>query len=148
MSCYCRTCSCTRNSAHICLLHSVLSEIEVLQSIYLDELNVTQNDEGGWTVSLVLHPSTAEDCLSQFVRLTLTMDLDSQYPYSYPYISIHNPRGLSDDKLLSLQKSLQMEAEECVGTPVLYQLIEVLNHYLVNNIIQFYGFFSHFSASQ
>ncbi|NP_957477.1 E3 ubiquitin-protein ligase RNF25 [Danio rerio] len=113
----------------------VLSEIEVLQSIYLDELNVTQNDEGGWTVSLVLHPSTAEDCLSQFVRLTLTMDLDSQYPYSSPYISIHNPRGLSDDKLLSLQKSLQMEAEECVGTPVLYQLIERAKEILTDSNI-------------
>ncbi|XP_051572714.1 E3 ubiquitin-protein ligase RNF25-like isoform X2 [Myxocyprinus asiaticus] len=102
----------------------VLSEIEVLQSIYLDELSVTQKDEGGWTVSLVLYPSTAEDSLSQFVRLTLTMDLDSEYPRTSPCFSIHNPRGLSDDKLLSLQRSLQMEAESCLGTPALYQLIE------------------------
>ncbi|XP_016395523.1 E3 ubiquitin-protein ligase RNF25 isoform X2 [Sinocyclocheilus rhinocerous] len=126
---------------------AVLSEIEVLQSIYLDELSVDQRDEGGWTVSLVLYPSTAEDCLSQFVRLTLTMDLDSQYPYSSPCISIHNPRGLSDDKLLSLQRSLQMEAESCIGTPVLYQLIERAKEILTesniphgNCVICLYGF--------
>ncbi|XP_065130177.2 E3 ubiquitin-protein ligase RNF25 [Paramisgurnus dabryanus] len=125
----------------------VLSEIEVLQSIYLDELSVTQKDEGGWIVSLILYPSTAEDCLSQFVRLTLTMDLGSQYPYLPPCISIHNPRGLSDDKLLSLQKSLQMEAESCLGTPVLYQLIERAKEILTesniphgNCVICLYGF--------
>ncbi|XP_016124541.1 E3 ubiquitin-protein ligase RNF25-like isoform X2 [Sinocyclocheilus grahami] len=126
---------------------AVLSEIEVLQSIYLDELSVDQRDAGGWTVSLVLYPSTAEDSLSQFVRLTLTMDLDSQYPYSSPCISIHNPRGLSDDKLLSLQRSLQMEAESCIGTPVLYQLIERAKEILTesniphgNCVICLYGF--------
>lgn len=124
-----------------------LCEIEVLQSIYLDELKVTQNDDGGWQVSLVLHPSTGEDCLSQFVRLTLTLDLDSEYPSSPPCISIHNPRGLSDDKLLSLQQSLQIEAESCVGMPVLYQLIEKAKEILTesniphgNCVICLYGF--------
>lgn len=43
----------------------------------------------GWIVSLVLYPSTAEDCLSQFVCLTLSMDLCPQvcYPTSV-YIKI------------------------------------------------------------
>lgn len=31
-----------------------------------------------WEVSLVLYPSTAEDSVSQFVRLTLTLTLDLQ----------------------------------------------------------------------
>ncbi|XP_043089978.1 E3 ubiquitin-protein ligase RNF25 isoform X2 [Puntigrus tetrazona] len=134
-------------TANMAAESDVLSEIEVLQSIYLDELGVEQRDGGGWTISLVLYPSTAEDCLSQFVRLTLTMDLDSQYPYSSPCISIHNPRGLSDDKLLSLQSSLQMEAESCIGTAVLYQLIERAKEILTesniphgNCVICLYGF--------
>ncbi|XP_072549517.1 E3 ubiquitin-protein ligase RNF25 [Salminus brasiliensis] len=124
-----------------------LCEIEVLQSIYLDELRFTQKDDGGLQVSLVLHPSTGEDCLSQFVRLTLTLDLDSEYPSSPPCISIHNPRGLSDDKLLSLQQSLQMEAESYLGMPVLYQLIEKAKEILTesniphgNCVICLYGF--------
>ncbi|XP_056144290.1 E3 ubiquitin-protein ligase RNF25 isoform X2 [Lampris incognitus] len=104
--------------------YEVQSEIEVLQSIYLDELQVYRGDNGGWEVSLVLYPSTAEDSVSQFVRLTLTLTLDQQYPSSSPIISIHNPRGLSDDKLISVQRSLQAEAESCLGSPVLYQLIE------------------------
>lgn len=32
----------------------------------------------GWEVSLVLYPSTAEDSVAQFVRLTLTLTLDQQ----------------------------------------------------------------------
>ncbi|XP_071393427.1 E3 ubiquitin-protein ligase RNF25 [Centroberyx affinis] len=125
----------------------VLSEIEVLQSIYLDELLVTRRDDGGWEVSLVLYPSTAEDSVSQFVRLTLTLILDQQYPSTSPSISIHNPRGLSDDKLSSVQKCLQAEAESCLGSPVLYQLIEKAKEILTesniphgNCVICLYGF--------
>ncbi|KAM9345765.1 E3 ubiquitin-protein ligase RNF25 [Symphorus nematophorus] len=125
----------------------VLSEIEVLQSIYLDELLVNKREDGGWEVSLVLYPSTAEDSVSQFVRLTLTLTLDQQYPSSSPAISIHNPRGLSDDKLSSVQKCLQLEAQSCLGSPVLYQLIEKAKEILTesniphgNCVICLYGF--------
>uniref|UniRef100_A0A3B4WUL5 E3 ubiquitin-protein ligase RNF25 n=1 Tax=Seriola lalandi dorsalis TaxID=1841481 RepID=A0A3B4WUL5_SERLL len=129
------------------LLRSVLSEIEVLESIYLDELQVNRREDGGWEVSLVLYPSTAEDSVSQFVRLTLTLTLDQQYPSSSPAISIHNPRGLSDDKLSSVQKCLHLEAQSCLGSPVLYQLIEKAKEILTesniphgNCVICLYGF--------
>ncbi|XP_029293070.1 E3 ubiquitin-protein ligase RNF25 [Cottoperca gobio] len=125
----------------------VLSEIEVLQSIYLDELLVNRKEDGGWQVSLVLYPSTAEDAVSQFVRLTLTLTLDQQYPSSSPAISIRNPRGLSDDKISSVQKCLQLEAQSCLGSPVLYQLIEKAKEILTesniphgNCVICLYGF--------
>ncbi|XP_028268131.1 E3 ubiquitin-protein ligase RNF25 [Parambassis ranga] len=125
----------------------VQSEIEVLQSIYLDELVVEKKEDGGWEVSLVLYPSTAEDSVSQFVRLTLALTLDQQYPSSSPVISIHNPRGLSDDKLNSVQKCLLLEAQSCLGSPVLYQLIEKAKEILTesniphgNCVICLYGF--------
>ncbi|XP_051904813.1 E3 ubiquitin-protein ligase RNF25 isoform X3 [Hippocampus zosterae] len=124
----------------------VLCEIEVLQSIYLDDLRVTRTHDRRWEVSLVLYPSTAEDCGSQFVRLGLTLTLDDQYPCSSPVISIHNPRGLSDDKLSSLQRSLELEAESCVGSPILYQLIEVtaVTLYLKHDVQPFQPFFFNF----
>ncbi|KAG8006564.1 E3 ubiquitin-protein ligase RNF25, partial [Nibea albiflora] len=129
------------------VLRSVASEIEVLQSIYLDELLVARTEDGGWEVSLVLYPSTAEDSVSQFVRLTLTLTLDQQYPSSSPAIAIHEPRGLSDDKLISVQTCLQLEAQSCLGSPVLYQLIEKAKEILTesniphgNCVICLYGF--------
>ncbi|XP_040046702.1 E3 ubiquitin-protein ligase RNF25 [Gasterosteus aculeatus] len=125
----------------------VTSEIEVLQSIYLEELLVNRREDGDWEVSLVLYPSTAEDSVSQFVRLTLTLTLDQQYPSTSPAISIHNPRGLSDDKISSVQKCLQLEAQSCLGSPVLYQLIEKAKEILTesniphgNCVICLYGF--------
>ncbi|KAG5832017.1 hypothetical protein ANANG_G00286650 [Anguilla anguilla] len=125
----------------------VLSEIEVLQSIYLEELRVCRKSDRDWDVSVDLYPSTAEDSLSQFVRLTLTLTLDSQYPSSPPTISIHNPRGLSDDKLLSVQRCLEAEAQAWLGTPVLYQLIQKAKEILTesniphgNCVICLYGF--------
>lgn len=125
----------------------VQSEIEVLQSIYLEELQVERREDGGWEVSLVLYPSTAEDSVSQFVRLTLTLTLDRQYPSSSPVISIHNPRGLSDDKLSSVRKCLQAEAQSWLGSPVLYQLIEKAKEILTESniphgscVICLYGF--------
>ncbi|XP_068434370.1 E3 ubiquitin-protein ligase RNF25 [Clinocottus analis] len=127
--------------------NDVLSEIEVLESIYPDELLVNRKPDGDWEVSLVLYPSTAEDSVSQFVRLTLTLTLDQQYPSSSPDISIHNPRGLSDDKISSVQKCLQLEAQSCLGSPVLYQLIEKAKEILTesniphgNCVICLYGF--------
>uniref|UniRef100_A0A4W5PA59 Ring finger protein 25 n=1 Tax=Hucho hucho TaxID=62062 RepID=A0A4W5PA59_9TELE len=70
-----------------------------------------------------------------------------KYPSSPPSISIHNPRGLSDDKLCSVQKCLQTEAESCLGSPVLYQLIEKAKEILTesniphgNCVICLYGF--------
>ncbi|CAL9692821.1 unnamed protein product [Knipowitschia caucasica] len=113
----------------------VASEIEVLQSIYLDELQVDRTQDGQWEVRLVLHPSTAEDAVSQFVRLTLTLTLDKSYPLSSPSISIHNPRGLSDDKILSVQRCLQDQAQASVGSPVLYQLIEKAKEILTESNI-------------
>uniref|UniRef100_A0A3P9L621 E3 ubiquitin-protein ligase RNF25 n=1 Tax=Oryzias latipes TaxID=8090 RepID=A0A3P9L621_ORYLA len=116
-------------------VRSVQSEIEVLQSIYLEDLQVDRKQDGGWEVSLVLHPSTGQDAVSQFVRLTLTLTLDQQYPCSPPVISIRNPRGLSDDKLSSVQACLQLEAASCLGSPVLYQLIEKAKEILTESNI-------------
>ncbi|XP_053706702.1 E3 ubiquitin-protein ligase RNF25 [Synchiropus splendidus] len=125
----------------------IVSEIEVLQSIYLDELVVVRGADGSWGVRLDLYPSTAEDSVSQFVRLTLNLDLSQQYPWSPPRISIQNPRGLSDDMLSSVQTVLQQEAESSLGSPVLYQLIEKAKEFLTesniphgNCVICLYGF--------
>nr|XP_015195076.1 PREDICTED: E3 ubiquitin-protein ligase RNF25 [Lepisosteus oculatus] len=106
---------------------SVDSEIEVLQSIYLDELTVTHGPDSQypWLVSITLFPSTAQDCDSQYVRLTLSLALPAQYPSCPPKISIHNPRGLSDEILRSVQQCLESLAQSSAGAPVLYELIEV-----------------------
>ncbi|KAK6467744.1 E3 ubiquitin-protein ligase RNF25 isoform X1 [Huso huso] len=118
---------------------SAESEIEVLEAIYLDELHLTHdpNSAEPWQVSITLFPSTAEDPESQFVRLTLHLSLPAQYPNSVPKISIQNPRGLSDEKIRSLDHSLRQLAESSVGCPVLYELIEKGKEILTNNNVPY-----------
>ncbi|XP_041094660.1 E3 ubiquitin-protein ligase RNF25 [Polyodon spathula] len=110
-----------------------------LEAIYLDELHLTHdpNSVEPWQVSITLFPSTAENPESQFVRLTLHLSLPAQYPNSVPKISIQNPRGLSDEKIRSLDHSLRQLAESSVGCPVLYELIEKGKEILTNNNVPY-----------
>uniref|UniRef100_A0A3B3C924 Ring finger protein 25 n=1 Tax=Oryzias melastigma TaxID=30732 RepID=A0A3B3C924_ORYME len=63
-------------------------------------------------------PSTGQDAVSQFVRLTLTLTLDPQVR-----------------RLLQTFTCLQLEAASCLGSPVLYQLIEKAKEILTDSNI-------------
>ncbi|XP_078394393.1 E3 ubiquitin-protein ligase RNF25, partial [Cetorhinus maximus] len=115
----------------------VCSEIEVLQSIYLDEISVSQDSSRlhPWEIRITLHPATADDAESQYVCFTLILSLTAQYPDVAPVVSIRNPRGLSDDRIRSIYQTLTELAEESTGGQVLYQLIEKGKEILTNNNI-------------
>ncbi|XP_068931248.1 E3 ubiquitin-protein ligase RNF25 isoform X2 [Petaurus breviceps papuanus] len=102
------------------------SEVEVLESIYLDELQVVQGNgrSSPWEICITLHPATAEDQDSQFVCFTLVLLVPAQYPNEVPKISIRNPRGLSDEQIQKISQALSCVAEAGLGTAVLYELIE------------------------
>ncbi|XP_063773426.1 E3 ubiquitin-protein ligase RNF25 [Pseudophryne corroboree] len=101
---------------------SVLQELQVLQSIYLEELEVSEED--GLVLRITLHPATGDDLETQYVRLTLQLSLPSQYPEEPPEISVSNPRGLCDEQIQSIINTLHVTATQSAGCPVLYQLIE------------------------
>ncbi|XP_043942550.1 E3 ubiquitin-protein ligase RNF25 [Protopterus annectens] len=130
-------------------MEGVLSELEVLQSIYVDELVVSYKDNRSepWEISLTLHPATAEDQNSQYVRFTLLLSLSSQYPDAAPRITIQNPRGLSDEQIQHIRNSLTSVADAGIGGPVLYEIIEKGKEILTSNnvpycqcVICLYGF--------
>ncbi|GIY03612.1 e3 ubiquitin-protein ligase RNF25 [Caerostris extrusa] len=75
----------------------VEQELETLQCIYINEIAV-QHEEKCTTVSLDIHPATADNHDEQYVRMTLKFNLNTEYPETIPEISIHNPRGLSEEK--------------------------------------------------
>ncbi|XP_028918941.1 E3 ubiquitin-protein ligase RNF25 [Ornithorhynchus anatinus] len=125
------------------------SEVEVLESIYLDELRVERGDGGSaaWEICVTLHPATAEDHDSQFVCLTLVLLVSPQYPDEAPEISIRNPRGLSDEQIHKISQTLSQVAEAGRGSAVLYELIEKGKEILTHNnvphgqcVICLYGF--------
>ncbi|KAJ6665589.1 hypothetical protein lerEdw1_003432 [Lerista edwardsae] len=125
------------------------SEVEVLESIYLDELQVSKGSGRSvpWEISITLHPATAEDQDSQYVCFTLVLSVPLQYPNEVPKIAIRNPRGLSDEQIQKISQTLQCVAEAQLGTAVLYELIEKGKEILTDNniphgqcVICLYGF--------
>lgn len=125
------------------------SEVEVLESIYLDELQVIKGSgrSSPWEILITLHPATAEDQDSQYVCLTLVLRVPAQYPYEVPEISIRNPRGLSDEQIHKISQALGSVAKAGLGTAMLYELIEKGKEILTDNniphgqcVICLYGF--------
>ncbi|XP_010009251.1 PREDICTED: E3 ubiquitin-protein ligase RNF25, partial [Nestor notabilis] len=100
-----------------------------------------------WELSITLHPATAQDQDSQYVRFTLGLAVPPQYPNKAPEISIKNPRGLSDEQIQKVFQTLRSVAEARLGTEVLYELIEKGKEILTDNniphgqcVICLYGF--------
>ncbi|XP_060118424.1 E3 ubiquitin-protein ligase RNF25 [Heteronotia binoei] len=125
------------------------SEVEVLESIYLDELQVSKGNGRTmpWEICITLHPATAEDQDSQYVCFTLVLTVPTQYPSEVPKIDIRNPRGLSDEQIQRISQTLQRLAKEHLGTAILYELIEKGKEILTDNniphgqcVICLYGF--------
>ncbi|XP_027797643.1 E3 ubiquitin-protein ligase RNF25 [Marmota flaviventris] len=125
------------------------SEVEVLESIYLDELQVIKGNgrSSPWEIFITLHPATAEDQDSQYVCFTLVLQVPVQYPQEVPQISIRNPRGLSDEQIHKISQALGHVAKAGLGTAMLYELIEKGKEILTDNniphgqcVICLYGF--------
>ncbi|NXI43311.1 RNF25 ligase, partial [Galbula dea] len=100
-----------------------------------------------WEIRITLHPATAQDQDSQYVRFTLVLFVPPQYPNKAPEISIRNPRGLSDEQIQKISQTLRSVAETRLGTEVLYELIEKGKEILTDNniphgrcVICLYGF--------
>nr|XP_022340849.1 uncharacterized protein LOC111135248 isoform X2 [Crassostrea virginica] len=111
-------------------------ELEVLKSIYIEELNLILSKRG-WpeVISLQLHPSTGDDVEKKYVCITLELRLSQQYPDEIPIISIKNPRGIGEEEVDRLQKSLVTQARELQGGPMLYDLIELAKESLTEGNI-------------
>ncbi|XP_048770535.2 uncharacterized protein LOC125676746 isoform X2 [Ostrea edulis] len=101
-------------------------ELEVLKSIYIDELNL-KTSESGWPelISLQLHPSTGDEVEKKYVCITLELQPTQMYPHDIPSIDIKYPRGIGEEEVNRLQTSLMTLATELQGGPMLYDLIEL-----------------------
>lgn len=108
-------------------------EIELLEAIYIHELTVEGPRERPTSVSVSLHPSTADEEHKRFVCLTLVLVLPQKYPHDLPSICIKTPRGLSEAHVSSILSNLRELAGSCIGRPMLYELIEYAKDCLTDN---------------
>lgn len=72
-----------------------------------------------------MFPATADDTDQQYVRVTLEVKLSPGYPDNPPEVSLRNPRGLDDDRLRAIMEQVEEKCQNCLGDPVIYDLIEV-----------------------
>ncbi|XP_071957154.1 uncharacterized protein [Antedon mediterranea] len=112
----------------------IQEEIDILNSIYIDELKITKNNSGITEfLEIVIHPATAGQAEQQYVCLTLILQIPDKYPHVEPKITIKNPRGISDEFVNGLKKSLEEYATENCGNQVLFSLIQHANDGLTHN---------------
>ncbi|CAL4114700.1 unnamed protein product [Meganyctiphanes norvegica] len=113
---------------------AILEEIEALQAIMMDEVIVHygENDIPNG-VECTCVPATAQNVHEQHVRVTLLVKLLPEYPEVSPEIQLRNPRGVDDDVLQKIHKESQRKCEEYLGSPVIYELIEVCRENLTEN---------------
>ncbi|KAK3084382.1 hypothetical protein FSP39_012603, partial [Pinctada imbricata] len=105
----------------------ILEELEVLESIYMDELFVERNECGHpKQISMQLHPATGDEVDKKFVCITLVLDIPQQYPDDLPEISLKNPRGLGEEQVISVKSSMLDLAKERQGGHMLYEMIELV----------------------
>ncbi|XP_065916835.1 E3 ubiquitin-protein ligase RNF25-like isoform X2 [Dysidea avara] len=99
----------------------VTNELELLTNIYCDELVVKEYD-GLITLSVHITPRTDDD--RQFVYADVMLELNKQYPQSPPVTKIVIYRGLSDAHITSIRNDLQIMAQDRLGCPMVYDLLE------------------------
>lgn len=88
----------------------------------------------------MIFPSTADDTLQQYVRLTLVVELPPGYPDVAPVVSLRNPRGLDDSVLGRIDREVKEKCESYCGQAVIYELIEVCLPIERHNLKHEYGF--------
>ncbi|KAL3858195.1 hypothetical protein ACJMK2_012799 [Sinanodonta woodiana] len=114
----------------------VLEELEVLEAIYLDDLNISRDESGlVQSISLVLHPATGDDVHKKFVCMTLVIQIPEQYPNDLPTVTVRNPRGIGDEDIQSLLEAIDKRMEERKGESMLFEVIELAKESLTEGNI-------------
>ncbi|CAH1638350.1 unnamed protein product [Spodoptera littoralis] len=104
----------------------VTDEIEALEAILMDDVVIKRVGEVPQVIETVLHPSTGDDVEQQYVCVTLVVKLTPGYPDSIPEVTLRNPRGLDDDILANIHVQIREKIADCLGSPVIFELIELI----------------------
>lgn len=109
----------------------VTDELEALEAILMDDVVIKRVDNIPHSIETVVHPSTGDDIDQQFVCVTLEVTFTPQYPDVSPEVTLRNPRGLDDLLLASINSQIRDKLTDCLGQPVVFELIEVRNKIII-----------------
>ena len=113
---------------------AIQEELEALESMYPEGLRVAlaapsrdgHDARAHTTVALDVVPRTLDDETRQYVRVTLRIVLDNDYPAGAPSLSLTDAKGLDDARLATVMGRLRDAVDEhaAPGDPVLALLCE------------------------
>ena len=107
---------------------AIQEELEALESMYPEGLRVTHGHDARaqTTVALDVAPRTLDDETRQYVRVTLRIVLDDDYPAAAPSLSLTDAKGLDDARIATVMGRLRDASDEhaAPGDPVLALLCE------------------------
>lgn len=98
-------------------------------------------------IETTIFPTTGDDTDSQYVCITLQIRPGSEYPEVKPDFKLKGPRGLDDSGIEAIERSVAAKLDECVGQPVVFDLIDLIREQLTESnlptgqcVICLYGF--------
>ncbi|XP_037971340.2 E3 ubiquitin-protein ligase RNF25 [Plutella xylostella] len=125
----------------------ITDELEALEAILLNDVVIKAVDNMPIFIETVVHPSTGDDAEQQYVCVTLGVTLPPGYPDVRPDVVLRNPRGLDDCLITSIKEQIRDKLDECIGQPVVFELIELIRENLTESnlpsgqcVICLYGF--------
>lgn len=107
------------------IVFSIQDEVEALEAILLNDVIVRRVNDVPHSIETVVHPSTGDNIDQRFVCITLEVKLTADYPDNSPEVTLRNPRGLDDNLLNIIHSQIKEKLRDCLGQPVVFELIEV-----------------------
>ncbi|XP_018017711.1 E3 ubiquitin-protein ligase RNF25 [Hyalella azteca] len=113
---------------------SVTEEVVALEATLMEDVTVHRSDDGHITgVEICVVPATAQQVSQQHVRCTLEATFPPRYPAVQPKVIIRNPRGIDENVLLKVEREMMAKCQELEGSPVIYELVELIRENLTEN---------------
>ncbi|KAA0194841.1 hypothetical protein HAZT_HAZT005199 [Hyalella azteca] len=116
------------------LFSRVTEEVVALEATLMEDVTVHRSDDGHITgVEICVVPATAQQVSQQHVRCTLEATFPPRYPAVQPKVIIRNPRGIDENVLLKVEREMMAKCQELEGSPVIYELVELIRENLTEN---------------
>uniref|UniRef100_A0A2M4AAW2 non-specific serine/threonine protein kinase n=1 Tax=Anopheles triannulatus TaxID=58253 RepID=A0A2M4AAW2_9DIPT len=108
------------------------NELEVIKSIFHDEVEDLRPREGKWKplelkLSLTPQKGSAKEA---YVKADLHISCSSKYPKTPPKVELKNAVGLPNSLVRELTQQLQQQAEELKGDEMIFQLASTVQTFL------------------
>uniref|UniRef100_A0A0R3RZS4 RWD domain-containing protein n=1 Tax=Elaeophora elaphi TaxID=1147741 RepID=A0A0R3RZS4_9BILA len=106
-------------------------EVEVLRSIYGDELVVEKNlaeNESPIVLSMKVQPPLSQSQCSTSVHVVI--ELPEQYPKLSPKVYLRQQRGFDENSTNVLQKNIQEYIEANIDMPIIYDIFQMIQKFV------------------